>query len=164
MKFLAGALLLSVPFVLGQTTGDDSTLGPSPGCYKGSTIGAKMIQMPPGYLKEAAAEQCFQYCSTLIPETRVLANMFDKSNRRKSRVHCKCFDAEDVANPVSLVCTDVATDNPSPVGRKASLKDQMKDGVNKKNKRGKAKKCKKCTAVGPKVPSPVPMPVPTPDP
>ncbi len=188
MKYLA-ALFLSMPFALGQPT--DSSLGPSPGCYKGSAIGAKMIpvrstcrhrplnrrltrlasaarnhpQMPAGYLKEAAAEQCFQYCSTLVPDTRVLANMFDKSNRRKSRVQCKCFDAEDAVNAVTLTCTDVAADDPSTAGRKANnWKDQMKDKVKNKIKRGKAKKCKKCTTVGPNVPVPAPVPAPEPTP
>ncbi len=43
MRCLA-ALLLSVPLVLGQTV-DDGALGPSPGCYRGSSIGVKMISV-----------------------------------------------------------------------------------------------------------------------
>ena len=120
--------------------------------------------MPTGYSEEAAAEQCLSYCSTLVPETRVLANVIDKSNRRKSRVQCKCFDAEDAENPVSLICTDVASDKQGTIGRKANRKDKVKDKVKEKIKWGKAKKCKKCTAVGPKLPSPVPSPVPSPTP
>ena len=120
--------------------------------------------MPRNYSKEVAAEDCFNYCATLVPETRVLANIYDKSNRRKSRVQCKCFDAEDAVNPVSLTCLP---EEPSSSTRKGRMNDKAKNKNKNKNKNkdkikgGKWKKCKKCTTVGPKVGFATPEPTPT---
>jgi hypothetical protein len=99
-------------------------------------------------------EACFTYCTaSYVSEANLLANVINKSNKRKSRVQCKCFDSSSGA--VAVSCEDAvldASDSPNSNGRGRGKKSDgrrlMRRGGNGKGKgKGRKGKCRKCMAI-----------------
>ena len=114
-----------------------------------------------------ASKACFDFCATTVSTADVRANWFNKSNRRKNRVQCKCLMKDSVETPLTMTCEDLPDPSMeelagnSPAGKgngkgkgkgngkgKGKGKGQgMGRKLLKKGGKGKLKKCLKCHAL-----------------
>ena len=53
-----------------------------------------------------ASKACFDFCAGTVSAADVRANWFNKSNRRKNRVQCKCL-MKDSVETLTMTCEDL---------------------------------------------------------
>ena len=102
-----------------------------------------------------AVQQCFDFCKLYSSEADVRANVYDKSNKRKTRIHCKCLKKDSTETPLTLKCDNLPTQGTtgtnSPQGRpgkpgkgpKWGRRLMKRGGMSK----GQLKQCAKCKTV-----------------
>ena len=120
-----------------------------------------MLYMTASYKDDRAAfeaeasKACFDFCATSVSAADVRANWFDKSNRKKNRVQCKCLMKDSVETPLTMTCEDLpdpsmeelAGNSPAGKGNGKGKGKGKGRKLLKKGGKGKLKKCRKCHAL-----------------